>query len=249
MSDEELTLIEERMLTLLSTVFVPLDNEQHDPTRPDLFGQSFTVLFDAAFHALLNNRSHFVVALFPKLIVGTERARNRLIRDLADVEILQRVGFVTSPILGLMELSGYAILTSELFDNEVWHEVKSTWDQLLSPDYHPEFADQMIVALQFHESVIGSDTSGIERTRRRIEFDNLLRSRGIYQADTMYGEEGVSPSPSPILAAFAPYDVGGIEESMDLFAVEYLAKRRGFDLSTLPRSARSLMERINRNDA
>jgi hypothetical protein len=93
-----------RLVSVLSV----LHARPHDPTRPDLFGQIYTILFDAAFHAILNGNHPVANILCGALFQQMEPTIARLTTDLAGQTIDARIAYGFEPIIGMMELSGYA---------------------------------------------------------------------------------------------------------------------------------------------
>ena len=90
------------------------ETDPHDTARPDLFGQAYKVLFEATFHAILEGRTEVGAELFPKVIAMAELARVRLVDDLPTERQHEQVIFGTEPLVDMMELSGYALLMSEV---------------------------------------------------------------------------------------------------------------------------------------
>jgi hypothetical protein len=76
-----------------------------------------------------------------------ELARVRLIDDLAAERQREQVIFGTEPLVDMMELSGYALLMSEVNGEGIWPDVREMWDRILSTDTAPALARQL-AALQ-----------------------------------------------------------------------------------------------------
>jgi len=112
--DEIPPILAEQLYLKLGQVALQLGHDSHDSTRPDLFGQSYRLVFDATFHAILNNQPDLGRQLFPITISLADRARARLSDDLGAERVRDQVIFGSEPLLDMMELSGYALLMSEL---------------------------------------------------------------------------------------------------------------------------------------
>jgi hypothetical protein len=204
------------------------------------------VLFNATFHAILEGRTEIGAELFPKVIALAQLARVRLIDDLAAERQREQVIFGTEPLVDMMELSGYALLMSEVNGEGIWPEVREMWDRILSTDAAPALAGQLTAVLSAHESLYALTSGGIGRTERQRELARLLAARGIVDRRGFLPGESTELEPvSAVVAAFAPNDPGFISHDLaDLFIVEYLAKRPDMSGIQISRGAEMLRESL-----
>jgi len=237
---------EEQLYRKLGAAALRLANNPHDTARPDLFGQAYKVLFNVTFHAILEGRTEVGAELFPKVIALAQLARVRLIDDLAAERQREQVIFGTEPLVDMMELSGYALLMSELDGEGVWPEFREMWDRILSTDAALALAGQLTAVLSAHESLYALTSGGIGRTERQMQLARLLAARGIVDRRGFLPGESTEPEPaSAIVAAFAPNDPGFISHDLaDLFIVEYLAKRPDMSGIQISRGAEMLRESL-----
>src|SRR5215469_14483061 len=112
--------------------------------------------------------------LFPTVIALAELARARLIDDLAAERQREQVIFGTEPLVDMMELSGYALLMSEVNGEGIWPNVREIWDRILSTDTAPALARQLTAVLSAHENLFALTSGGIGRTERQMELARLL---------------------------------------------------------------------------
>jgi hypothetical protein len=145
-----------------------------------------------------------------------------------------------------MELSGYALLMSEVNGEGIWPDVREMWDRILSTDTAPALARQLAAVLSAHENLFALTSGGIGRTERQMELARLLAARGIVDRRGFLPGESTEPEPvSAIVAAFAPNDPGFIGHDLaDLFIVEYLAKRPDMSGIQISRGAEMLRESL-----
>jgi len=145
-----------------------------------------------------------------------------------------------------MELSGYALLMSEINGEGIWPDVREMWDRILSTDTAPALARQLAAVLSAHENLFALTSGGIGRTERQMELARLLAARGIVDRHDFLPGESTEPEPvSPAVAAFAPYDPGFIGHDLaDLFIVEYLAQRPDMSDIQISRGAEMLTESL-----
>lgn len=244
--DEIPPILAGQLYVKLGQVALQLGHDSHDSSRPDLFGQSYRLLFDATFHAILNNQPDLPGQLFPITITLADRARARLTSDLSTERVRNQVIFGSEPLLDMMELSGYALLMSELDPPGIWPEVRTLWDRIFSGETAPALAAQMSAVLSAHETLFAITPDSIGRTERKMALAQLMSEHGITGRMSIPGDR---PAPRPdnvIVGVFAPMGLGGIMHDLaDLFIVEYLCRRPDMaDLQT-PRKAEMLQESLD----
>jgi hypothetical protein len=244
--DDAPQMFEEQLYRKLGEVALRLEHDPHDTGRPDLFGQAYKVLFDADFHAILGGRTEVGKELFPKVMAMAELARVRLIDDLAVERQREQVIFGTEPLVDMMELSGYALLMSEVNGEGIWPDVREMWDRILSTDTAPALARQLAAVLSAHENLFALTSGGIGRTERQMELARLLAARGIVDRHDFLPGESTEPEPvSAVVAVFAPHDPGFIGHDLaDLFIVEYLVQRPDMSDIQISRGAEMLRESL-----
>lgn len=239
--------LEEQLYRKLAEVAPHLRADTHDSSRPDLFGQGYKRLSDATFRAILEGRADLGRQLFPTFIAMADRARARLIVDLGGHRVRDQAIFGTEPCVDMMELSGLALLMTEIDQAAgIWPEVRALWDQILSSPAGPTLAAQLTAVLSVHANLFAITSGGIGRTDRQMALARLLNARGLGRQDHMGGEPAPPEPDSPIVAVFAPWDLGGIHEDLaDLFIIEYLARRPDMQDLAIPRRAEMLRESLD----
>ena len=232
----------------LGQVALQLDHDPHDSTRPDLFGQSYRQLFYATFHAFLSSQTDLARQLFPITIAMADRARARLSSDLAAEHVREQVIFGSEPLLDMMELSGYALLMSELDAPGIWPDVRAVWDSIFSGDTAPALARHMSAVLSAHENLFAITTGGVgahraeagpsrahARTRHRRHHRHVGRATRARARER--DRRGLRPANIP----------GFIQpELADLFIVEYLKQRPDMADLKIPRGAERLQDSLER---
>jgi hypothetical protein len=244
----EVSLQERWLVALLANLTPSLAVLSRGDDEPDWFGHAYAILVDWLFRALQNGDEELFAYLFTAFFDAMFAARERVAAEVSKQDWRIMVAYVSEPLADLLEISGYALLFSELDGKNFWDTCCAKWDAYLeaSPE-HSVLVRQLAVTLDARDNLLlGIKPRDIERTGRRQQFDHLLRSRGI--TDERWSDPfGRRPAPaahaSPIVRVFAPADLGGFEEPEDLFAVEYLSKRPEWQ-SKLTRRAESLAERL-----
>ncbi len=228
--------LEHQLDLKLAETIPQLGYRTRDSTGPDLFGQGYWRLFNAAFQAILDGEADHARQLALVVIPLADRARVRLSGDLASERARNQAIFGSEPIIDMMELSGLALLMSEVSPPGIWPEVRAFWDETLSDSTGPARARQMSVALEVHENLFALTSGSVERTRRKQALAGALIKHGV-----------IWLTPNPIIAVFDPRGVGiPMADLADLFMAEYLKKRKDMDDLPMPRGAENLRESIDR---
>jgi len=243
---EPIPRMEETLVKFLGLVALQLQSTAHDSTRADLFGQAYRRLFDGTFRAILKGQDDLSTILFPVTIGLADRARARLLEDLSEQRIRQRVIFGTEPMVDMLELSGYGLFMAKLDGGAIGDVVRDTWDKILDSSPNPDFVSSLFAVLTAQQGNIGITSGGVGRTQRSMDLTQLLRSRGIVRRPPGWRDEDDEPPHSdPVVAVFAADDMMGIHYDLaDLFVVEYLAHRPEAAGLTVPRGADMLRESI-----
>jgi len=235
-----------RVSIRLSEVALDLPSTSHDVAKPDLFGRTYRFLFDATFDAISKNDPELSGHLFPTFMRMANLAALRLDEDLSSMDDRERSLLVIEPIIDTMELSGYALIFERLLGSGIWTLVTQTWDRTYIENANSPVSTYLLSVLRFASGNYTLTPGSVGRSQRRIDVSRIFRTIGIvnnYDGET----EAILQHRDPILAAYAPGDLGGLDhEAMDLFVVEYLAPRFGLTIADLPWSARYLGESISR---
>ncbi len=145
-----------------------------------------------------------------------------------------------------MELSGYALLMSELDAPGIWPDVRAVWDGIFSHGTAPALAGHLSAVLSAHENLFAITSGGVGRTERKLALARLMSERGIVSRAGMWGEPSTPEPDSPIVGVFAPWDLGLIQpELADLFVVRYLKQRPDMADLQIPRGAEMLQESLD----
>jgi hypothetical protein len=237
------------LLRQLSECIGHLGARPHDPTQPDLFGQVHTVLFDAAFDAIINGNHPLAGILCGALFQHMEPTVARLTCDLAGQTIDARIAYGLEPIIGIMELSGYAIIMKELDGEGIWSTLLQLWDGLRSLR-GPTLPRRLAEIAALHDSIfVGLSHLDLTRETRRQRLAKLLQDRGITGGTDIFPPTDEPPPAhlSTIVAAYAGPGIASPWHVTDLFLVHYIAPKLKDD-SILPQRAKSLAATLARGE-
>lgn len=210
-----------RILRELAIAIPALRRNQFDSQEPDLYGQAYQFVFNGAFDAILEGQDEAAIALYEACFLEMEHARRRLMSDLKNLNTQSRVTYSAEPLIGCMELSGYALLMQEVDGRGIWPVIKQGWDNLFATN---EQAPEMLMAASsLIDESFAMTAGGLERSRRSTVLNDLFEQRGIRKDgwDNFAGKRK-PPHPSPIVSALVPSAYGIHDDLHTLFIAEYL---------------------------
>ena len=163
--------------------------------------------------------------------------------------------FSTEPIENLMELSGYAIVYSELGPKNTWSVMKTVWDAYFSGvGDGPGIAKWLATVMQVRGNQFGLGPGDLQRTGWKQHFEHDMRRRG-WLEDRWSGnpwDRGRARShTSPIVRALLR---GGdvFSDLSDVFLITYLRTQISDGDMPQTRKTESFadeLERENKRDA
>ncbi|MFI7208949.1 hypothetical protein [Micromonospora aurantiaca (nom. illeg.)] len=209
---------------------------------PDAFGRFYAVLLTEAHEILLTDDDALFAELFPAVSRGAALAFQRLRAEPQKMDPRLAVPAITRPLVELLELSGAALLLTELRGGSDWETVINGWDGLLHGLEDPAAtAGIYSVALDAHQPAVLFDRGRMARDSRWRRIAQYLRQQGVA---TGLSGSGLSRErrahPSAIVRVMAAGD--GLYRLHDLFAVRYLADK--LPELELPASARRLQDAL-----
>lgn len=235
--------LRERAWRQLAALLPQLRRSSHDPSQPDLHGQTYQILFNAAFECILSGSNEVGRILFAAILNEVDVLRARLGVDLADHDSMIRFGYTLEPIVGVMELSGYARLMQEVNQDGIWDSVRDAWDQILNAN--GGVAQMLLAAENGVSSILVPNPGRLARTARSQQLNHLLRERGIRQSrGSFIRDRDAGPAQNPIIEAFGGSDMPRFAELGDLFIADYLLSHLPKD-AELPVRARALANALN----
>lgn len=128
-----LTTIKKRMMVEIAES-LPIE---HPDSLPDYLGQFLNVLGDHLILVMLNNDSNQFKAIFHKFFLFSLVKYDQLIVKIDFNSHYATIQFCkyASPLVELLELSGYAKLLSDFHeDSSIWNEVLSSWNEYFEKD-------------------------------------------------------------------------------------------------------------------
>lgn len=176
---DRISKLEERIEIAASTLLIPLSAYEKVDAFPDFFGQALSTSTQACFNAIAFDREDQIKKMFPALFTASLAAFGRLIKELKDYPAETNVIFSTEPIENLVELSGYAIIYSELGPKNPWSVMKTVWDTYFAGRTDgPGSPKWLATVMQVRGNQFGINPGDLQRTNWKQHFEHDMRRRG-----------------------------------------------------------------------
>lgn len=218
----------ETLLTMLSDI---ADDLEGLPVQdyPDYFGQLYSVLAQECYQSLAQSSEERFSKLFPRFFAVAFRGSQRIRQQIGSSEDV-KVLLMSDPINDLFDLSGFALIYSELDQKPGYAKaIRTLWDQYFSAIVEPERTQRLQAFASWTNPLLRSTPRDMIRMGWKQNFDRLLQARGIMP--DMWSRPHPSQSSrhsSPLIRAIArnPFV---IDRAGDVFIVEYLLHRPELD--------------------
>jgi hypothetical protein len=235
--------VEEYFYTSLSGLIDKLVDIPQKKKFPDYLGFSYIFLFERAYFVLLLNQPELFKEIIANLFHVTLKIKNHLLKQLNHLNQESKVRISIGPLLNMIEISGYAIIYSELFSEKFWTDLELLWDNLIDKATNPEELCKMIKA---HIDLGNNPTSDMRHFEWQRIFYEKVEELGFMQPryNHLYGVNENSHS-SAIIRAI----VSGGEfyyTGQDVFIALYLMKKCNFKEESMPHGVQSFLHSYNR---
>lgn len=153
---------------------------------PDYFGQAFTFGVEACYQACNDNDVERFKRIFPSVFVASIVAFNTTRDDTKGWLEQSQIVFSSEPLVDLIEISGYAKLYAELYQNEaLWDACKTVWDRYLAQEGSEQIVRIIVSAISYRNTLFMIMPKGILRTNWEITFRSKLVDLGLMTQDDM----------------------------------------------------------------
>lgn len=192
------------MLSVPVARLAAIINPAHDPDRPDVFGWAYyrtqADLFNDAF-ASPQPDAGLVDARVQCLYDATWRAVDRIQRAVRRNHPSVVLSHATEPILQLLQLSGIAMVVSEVSAQpQIFEPYRKIWARDLSSLKMAKFiVERAALALDIEFRGIGITQGALHRSATEIAANQALEALGVDPDEPHYGnntQEGLSDAPS-----------------------------------------------------
>jgi hypothetical protein len=217
------------LLKAMSNLQTRLSALERPPTYPDYAGQFLHFSGEAVLEALIGEDTDTLQDIFTRYFVGCLTQFSKMqSNDGPDWLVTQNLRIASAAVLDLMDVSGYALLLSELYEHKsLWTIVRSAWDRYLADSRKTA---GLVALVNFVESGLGAKPRDILRTRwqRRIEEKLAQLPRKPLTEDTWHMARGTEVvHPSRLVQAMASSIHSLDYDGIDIFVALYLSSKAG----------------------
>lgn len=193
----------------------------------DLFGETLHRTAQALMDRLLRNDADGFANLFPPCFNGTFLVLGRLQARSSGYRPEVFVHVLTEPVLELLELSGFALLLSELHqEHRIARGVHLVWDRYLDGDGGDDRLRSIAAAAAGRRAIFGLRPRYSVTTHWAQSVNARLQELDTRESDSPYGLREVD-HPSPVVRSVARGNGMALLDGIDIFIELYLQRREG----------------------
>ena len=232
--DRSRTQRERKLVQLMATHSTTLSLTKRPDDYPDFAGQFLHTAGEALFSAMSENDPDTINLLFPDFFRSSLLQFNRILARTSELDWRSDVAVkvAVAPVLDLIDLTGYAILFSELYSNAtISHSIVNLWSDYLNTTDRAvpmSKASFLASAISLTDSAFELAHRSLIRTSWRQQVSQRLRQlerrpvsgrgRGIFWNETVVVHD------SPLVRLYATTDVI-MYDGIDLFIERCLRTR------------------------
>lgn len=202
---------------------------ERDPEIPDYLGEAVHRVGEAAFGALVENDEELFVQLFPPYFLGVLVIVDRIRPQVASWQPQVASTAMSEPVIDAMDLSGYALIFSELHGNpKLWETCETTWRRYLEGSGGTDRMTIVAGMHQYHRNLFALTHRGTVRTRWQMAANSILADLPRATPSRPWGDGEVQHKSSLIRRIapggdlmFSPFNAS------DIFAVSFLRSLPG----------------------
>jgi hypothetical protein len=197
---------------------------QRDPAVPDYLGEAIHRISWGCFDALRENDADLFKELFPTFLVGVLAIVDRIRPQVQEWQPSLAATAMSEPMTDALELSGHALIYSELHRNPaLWEACEQPWRRLLEGDEGTARLQALALMHRHEQNLFGITPRSTGRTRWQMTLEQQLselpRSRSSHPF-----RSGEVEHESPLIRRLAPEgDLGGMHYKVsEVFVVRFL---------------------------
>jgi hypothetical protein len=195
---------------------------------PDYFGQAYTFASQEVYDASLTNDQETFNKIFPYVFSAALKAQQKINKKTEKWNTNSRILFSMDPLIDILELSGYAKIYSELYeDTGLWDSCKIVWEQYLNDERGKDKIEFIATLMRYKKTQLGIMPKDMIRSNWEINLIKKLNEKNLI-SDTFSrlhseDDEKVSHNSKLIreIASRGPYV---FVKTVDLFISLYIKK-------------------------
>lgn len=197
--------------------------------QPDYFGQAYTLAVEECYWASADNELQHFQKIFPLVFLACLSAYDITRKEVTGWNTESQILFSSEPIIDLLELSGYAAIYSELYENnEMWKLCQQYWDRYLNDSNAGNIINFIVSLVEYRNSVFKIMPKAYLRTNWDMKLKQLLRERNLISDpfEKRYLKIKKPKHKSPVIRALSYYgDILSVPV-IDLFFALYLSNHK-----------------------
>lgn len=255
--ENKMNKFQDKLVEILAKCIPALSQIEQKENFPDMFGQTYNIVCQDCYEAMILAKADKFKNLFPLLFVGALAAHEKLREQLKDWQPETGLTIAIEPLMDIMELSGYAKIYSELFEiPNIWNICKTTWDEYFKSHTQPNDAVKFLIKLyQYRKSLFQISPRDILRTNWQISFNNKLREMNLIDDMFSFQYYGVKESKtkhkSPLIRAICRGRYEPHISAAEVFIIIYLLKRpesKGIEFKDMWQLSEAIEREENRSN-
>ncbi len=251
--DTRIRAVRMRLVVALGQALPALATLPQSEQWPDYFGLAYSVLSQEAYFAMATGDETLFQQVIPSVFEAWQSAPGRVADQLQNIDATMRFIYSTEPVEDILELSGYALIFSELDGKAFWDTMKALWNtyfaQLPAPQDEADRIMSIIKARQAWPTIF--PRAFVRGTWER-DLESRLRDRGLLNSSYSYEHRARKQKwhASAIIRALTRAGHWQLfDHPLDVFLVVYAReKNTGWHLN-LPRGAESFAKALQREEA
>lgn len=225
----KVTALRTQLLRQLSQSIPHQAVRERDPEIPDYLGEAVHRVGEAAFEALGENNDELFAQLFPTYFLGVLVVVDRIKPQVTGWRPQVAVTAIAEPVVDALDMSGYALVFSELHGNpKLWEVCETAWRGYLDGDAGNDRL-AMVAAMHNHQCHVFAITHrATDRTRWQMAANSILAGLPRAQSAEWY-REGEVQHDSALIRRIAPHGdpMSSAFHASDIFIVSFLSKLSG----------------------
>ena len=251
--DKRVRAVRTRLVISLGQALPALATLPQAEQWPDYFGLAYSVLSQEAYFAMATGDEALFQQIIPSVFEAWQSAPGRVADQLQNIDATMRFIYSTEPVEDILELSGYALIFSELDGKAFWDTMKALWNtyfaQLPAPQDEADRIMSIIKARQAWPTIF---PRAFVRGTWKQDLESRLRDRGLLNDSYSY-EQRASKQKGHASAVIRALTRAGhwqlFDSPLDVFLVFYAReKNTGWHLNP-PRGAESFADALQREEA
>jgi hypothetical protein len=242
-----------RLVIALGQSLPPLAALPQEEQWPDYFGMAYSVLSQEAYIAMATGDEALFQKIIPSVFLASLSAPGRIVEQLQDIDAKMRFIYSTEPVQDILELSGYALIFSELDGKPFWDTMKSLWNKYFAQQQVPQNeADRIMNIIRARQAWPTIFPRAIVRTTWKHDLEGRLRDCGLLNDSYSYEPRAGRQKRHASAIIRALTRTGGwqlFDSPLDVFLVVFSREQNTSWHLNLPRSAESFTNALQREEA